>query len=169
MIGPTGAVRVMVATKLVDLRKGAEELAALFARAWAPIRSPARSMCSGRGAPIGSLRHRTRDQRLERKPPVRAASLSGFLASGTIGELGLDNGAGRMVCFEPDCGNVRHEAIRVERKPCGVDHSSLHVQKAGERLTMVYVECAALDAAFLRAELDGRETAGGCCGGDRFG
>ena len=29
MIGPTGAVRVMVATKAVDFRKGAEGLAAL--------------------------------------------------------------------------------------------------------------------------------------------
>ena len=29
MIGPTGAVRVMVATKPVDFRKGAEGLAAL--------------------------------------------------------------------------------------------------------------------------------------------
>jgi hypothetical protein len=29
VIGPTGAVRVMVATKLVDFRKGAEGLAAL--------------------------------------------------------------------------------------------------------------------------------------------
>jgi transposase len=32
MIGPTGAVRVMVATKPVDFRKGAEGLAALVAR-----------------------------------------------------------------------------------------------------------------------------------------
>lgn len=31
MIGPSGAVRVMVATKPVDFRKGAEGLAALVA------------------------------------------------------------------------------------------------------------------------------------------
>jgi hypothetical protein len=32
VIGPTGAVRVMMATKPVDFRKGAEGLAALVAR-----------------------------------------------------------------------------------------------------------------------------------------
>ncbi|MFC5422557.1 hypothetical protein ACFPOB_23630 [Bosea eneae] len=55
---------------------------------------------------------------MKRKPPVKATPLSGCLASRTIGERGLDNGVGRMVCFEPDGGNVRHEAIRVERKRC---------------------------------------------------
>jgi len=33
VIGPTGAVRVMVATKAVDFRKGAEGLAALVREA----------------------------------------------------------------------------------------------------------------------------------------
>ena len=36
MIGPTGAVRVMVATKPVDFRKGAEGLAALVRETMRP-------------------------------------------------------------------------------------------------------------------------------------
>ena len=51
MIGPTGAVRVMVATKPVDFRKGAEGLAALVRETrWRRIHSPERSTCSGRSA-----------------------------------------------------------------------------------------------------------------------
>jgi hypothetical protein len=53
VIGPTGAVRVMVATKPVDFRKGAEGLAMLV-RESMTIRSRATSMCSGPSARIGS-------------------------------------------------------------------------------------------------------------------
>ena len=47
MIGPSGAVRVMVATKPVDFRKGAEGLAALVREAMGsdPIIRPASSSC----------------------------------------------------------------------------------------------------------------------------
>ncbi|MCW2319031.1 hypothetical protein M2322_004600 [Rhodoblastus acidophilus] len=44
MIGPSGAVRVMVATKPVDFRKGAEGLATLVREAMAAIHSAALSM-----------------------------------------------------------------------------------------------------------------------------
>ena len=54
MIGPTGAVRVMVATKPVDFRKGAEGLAALVRERCRPIRSRAWSMCSAPSGRIGS-------------------------------------------------------------------------------------------------------------------
>ncbi len=46
MIGPTGSVRVMVASKPVDFRKGADGLAALVRRDAAPIRSRVRFTCS---------------------------------------------------------------------------------------------------------------------------
>lgn len=52
MIGPTGAVRVMVATKPVDFRKGAEGLAALVRETMGPTRSTAPSTCSGPSVPI---------------------------------------------------------------------------------------------------------------------
>jgi hypothetical protein len=45
------------------------------------------------------------------KPPVKAASLPGWRTSGTVSERGPDDGAGRVVCLEPDGGDVRHEAI----------------------------------------------------------
>ena len=48
MIGPTGAVRVMVATKPVDFRKGAEGLAALV-RETTPV--PVVSTTGSRKAP----------------------------------------------------------------------------------------------------------------------
>ena len=54
VIGPTGAVRVMVATKPVDFRKGAEGLAALVRESMRPIRSRARSTCSVPSARTGS-------------------------------------------------------------------------------------------------------------------
>jgi hypothetical protein len=41
MIGPTGAVRVMVATRPVDFRKGAEGLAALVRELWRRRHTPA--------------------------------------------------------------------------------------------------------------------------------
>ena len=53
MIGPTGAVRVMVATKPVDFRKGAEGLAALVREEMKAIRSRGRSMCSERKGRTG--------------------------------------------------------------------------------------------------------------------
>ena len=48
MIGPSGNVRVLVATKPVDFRKGADGLAALVREAIAPIRSPVWCTCSVR-------------------------------------------------------------------------------------------------------------------------
>src|SRR3984957_11301525 len=53
VIGPTGAVRVLVATKPVDFRKGAEGLAALVREQMRadPFSGP--SMCSGRNGPTG--------------------------------------------------------------------------------------------------------------------
>ena len=53
MIGPSGAVRVLVATRPVDFRKGAEGLAALVRDVMALIRSTARSTCSGPREPTG--------------------------------------------------------------------------------------------------------------------
>ena len=43
---PSGAVRVMVATKPVDFRKGIDGFAALGRKSSRPIRSPASFMCS---------------------------------------------------------------------------------------------------------------------------
>ena len=61
VIGPTGAVRVLVATKPVDFRKGATAWPSSCARRWAPTRSAVRSTSSGRyssgeGRGVGSLR-----------------------------------------------------------------------------------------------------------------
>ncbi len=53
MIGPTGTVRITVATKPVDFRKGMEGLAALVREAMGPTRSAGRSTCSGPSVPIG--------------------------------------------------------------------------------------------------------------------
>ena len=53
MIGSSGVVRVMLATRLVDFRKGMDGLAALVRDAMAQIRSPARSTCSARNGPTG--------------------------------------------------------------------------------------------------------------------
>ena len=53
MIGPTGAVRVLVATRPVDFRKGAEGLAALVRDQMQADRSRAPSMCSERNGPTG--------------------------------------------------------------------------------------------------------------------
>ena len=53
VIGPTGAVRVMVATRPVDFRKGAEGLAALVREVMRPIRSTARSTSFAPNAPTG--------------------------------------------------------------------------------------------------------------------
>ena len=54
MIGPTGAVRVMVATKPVDFRKGAEGLAALVRETMrADPFSRRRSTCSAPSGPTG--------------------------------------------------------------------------------------------------------------------
>ncbi|MER9191543.1 IS66 family insertion sequence element accessory protein TnpB [Mesorhizobium australicum] len=54
MIGPTGAVKVLVATKPVDFRKGAEGLAALVRETMGadPFRGPSTS--SGRSELTGS-------------------------------------------------------------------------------------------------------------------
>ncbi len=52
MIGPTGAVRVMVATRPVDFRKGAEGLAGLVREVMQePTHSMARSTSSAHVAP----------------------------------------------------------------------------------------------------------------------
>lgn len=52
MIGPTGAVKVIVATKPVDFRKGAEGLAALVREAMGA--DPAQSMFPRENERIGS-------------------------------------------------------------------------------------------------------------------
>ena len=52
MIGPTGAVRVMVATKPVDFRKGAEGLAGLVRETMRADPFSGASMSSARSAPI---------------------------------------------------------------------------------------------------------------------
>ena len=54
MIGPSGTVRVMVATKPVDFRKGMEGLAMLVASTCRPIRSRVLFMCSVPSARTGS-------------------------------------------------------------------------------------------------------------------
>nr|WP_292177532.1 transposase [Mesorhizobium sp.] len=46
VIGPTGAVKLMVATRPVDFRKVPRGWLCWCARRWAPIRSVAQSMCS---------------------------------------------------------------------------------------------------------------------------
>ena len=53
MIGPTGAVRVMVATKPVDFRKGAEGLAALVREEMKSDPFSGASMCSVPSGRIG--------------------------------------------------------------------------------------------------------------------
>ena len=53
MIGPTGAVRVMVATRPVDFRKGAEGLAALVREDAGRSTLAGRSMCSAPSARTG--------------------------------------------------------------------------------------------------------------------
>lgn len=53
MIGPTGAVRVFVATRPVDFRKGVEGLAALVREVVQLTRSMARFTSSAPSAPIG--------------------------------------------------------------------------------------------------------------------
>jgi transposase len=54
MIGPTGAVRVMVATRPVDFRKGAEGLAALVRETMTADPFSGASMCSGPSVRTGS-------------------------------------------------------------------------------------------------------------------
>ena len=53
VIGPTGTVRVMVATKPVDFRKGMDGLAALVREAMGADPFCGRSTCSGPSGPIG--------------------------------------------------------------------------------------------------------------------
>jgi IS66 Orf2 like protein len=56
VIGPTGAVRVMVATKPVDFRKGAEGLAMLVRESMTSDRSEDQLMsCDNRLARFGEL------------------------------------------------------------------------------------------------------------------
>jgi hypothetical protein len=52
VIGPSGTVRVLVATRPADFRNGAE--VHWFARSWRLIRSRARSMCSVQSVRTGS-------------------------------------------------------------------------------------------------------------------
>ena len=52
MIGPTGAVRVLVATTPVDFRKGAEGLAALVHETMKSDPFSGAVMCSGRNGRI---------------------------------------------------------------------------------------------------------------------
>ena len=54
MIGPTGAFRVMVATKPVDFRKGAEGLATLVRETMTADPFSGRSMCSVPSGRTGS-------------------------------------------------------------------------------------------------------------------
>jgi len=53
MIGPSGAVRVMLATPPVDFRKGMDGLAQLVRESLGAIRSPARCSPSARNERIG--------------------------------------------------------------------------------------------------------------------
>ncbi len=53
MIGPSGAVCVMLATRPVDFRKGMDGLAALVPDAIGADPFSARSTCSGQNAPTG--------------------------------------------------------------------------------------------------------------------
>ena len=68
MIGPTGAVRVMVATKPVDFRKGAEGLAATH-RGWCVASRPVRTV---QPEPTDPLSHITRRHLLDvfEAPPI---------------------------------------------------------------------------------------------------
>src|SRR3984957_2712108 len=75
---------------------------------------------------------------------------------------------GRVVLPEPDGGDVGHETIWVEREPRSGDRVGSCLQEIRERLAMVDIECAALDATYLRAELRRRESAGSCGSGNIF-